>query len=98
MEKLNAIDRLGFFKSHTLMFVMNDDYENLTSFISGMDYASNGTLLSGFKDWLVLRYKIGSSFSWMHFINYLYEEKIGPVTGSKTDFLFSNVLEYLKNA
>lgn len=53
------------FKSRIEMFGPDRDYDQVAAFICGLDYATDGTLLGGFREWLHAKYNIKySQFGW----------------------------------
>ncbi|AVP99111.1 hypothetical protein C7S18_18905 [Ahniella affigens] len=46
------------------MYLMDERYETVTSFVSGYDCACEGGMLLGFREWLVLKLGKGGNLSW----------------------------------
>lgn len=78
------------------MYLLENDYENIISFILGMDFSVDNRMLEEFREWLVMRYAINSNLSWMRLIDYIYDNEIKAKV-NKVDFLFGSLEIYLND-
>ncbi|AGQ75572.1 hypothetical protein EI265_13605 [Salmonella enterica] len=94
MNKNSFFKKVVFFRTHIDMYLLENNYENVVSFILGMDFSFNSKVLEGFREWLIIRHSINSNLSWMKLIDYIYDNEIKAKT-NKVDFLFDNLEKYL---
>src|SRR5690348_8602077 len=51
------------------MFVRTVDFDSACAFIDGFNTAVAGSLLLGFREWLVMRKSFGSNLAWSELVN-----------------------------
>ncbi len=56
---------------HTGMYVAAEDYSGVSSAVLGYDLGSGGTVLTGFKEWLVAEHGAPPNLAWMSAVLYL---------------------------
>lgn len=93
MNKNNLLEDVLVFRAHPGMFLLQENYESITSFIGGMDFSAGGILSAGFTQWLYRKYSLQSNLCWMTLITHIYKQQLTYC--SDIDFLFDNVIEYL---
>ena len=52
------------------MFVSEPHFSNMCSFLNGYDFANDGGVLVGFREWLVTTLEYGDNFTWDGLINH----------------------------
>lgn len=93
MNKSNLLENVLVFRAHPGMFILQENYESITSFIGGMDFSAGGILSAGFNQWLYRKYSLQSNLCWMALITHIYNQQ--QAYRNDIDFLFDNVIEYL---
>lgn len=81
------------------MFVI-DSYDDVASFIAGMDYAHNDELLKGFQEWLQQRFGSKSPLVWSEDIKRAFERLSDDdkrmFGEDRKRFLFANIEEFFR--
>ncbi|EGO8685778.1 hypothetical protein ED744_16425 [Escherichia coli] len=93
MNKNNLLENVLVFRACPGMFILQENYENISSFIAGMDFSVGGILSSGFNQWLYRKYSLQSNSCWILLITHIYNQQ--QAYRNDIDFLFDNVIEYL---
>ena len=68
-----TVDHLDLFRQvceRPGMYLSNPSYESVSAFILGFDLASEGGVLHGFREWLVVRNDGGNSLAWHDLVLY----------------------------
>ena len=93
----SARDQFRTFSARPGMFVI-DSYDDIASFIAGMDYAHNHELLAGFEDWVQNRLGARSSLCWSEYVKDRFEllssEEKRKFGEDRKRFLFSHIEQF----
>lgn len=82
------------------MYLRRVQFDAAIAFVQGFDAATNGGLLVGFKEWLVLRTKDGHNLSWPELVSMLDKPaRVGTPSEAaeeaRVTFLFSTLNEFV---
>ena len=87
------------FSTRPGMFVV-DTYEDVASFISGMDYAYNHELLDGFEPWIQEKLGSRSPLAWSEYVkdrfDALTDEQKRPFGEDRKRFLFAYIDQFFR--
>ena len=105
----NIVKKYNQFKSHLGMYLQYPTYNNIVSFLIGMNHMSDNIFLDKFKEWICKKFNINSSFYWDVLIKSLYcgdlneckgldKKCLDSLISNKTDieFLFYLIDEYIE--
>jgi len=83
-------------KDRTGMYVIDESYKLISTFITGMDFQANGQLLDGFHSWLQKKYKVRSPRAWEFLLEDIFFDKKDKINSTNLkDFMFENIIEFL---
>lgn len=89
-------EKMEIFRDRTGMYVDDGNYDNVCSFICGLDFCSNGEPLKGFEVWLRREFKLESPFYWGRLIEYIFNQNdIENTEENKIKFLFDLVFKFI---
>jgi len=57
------------------MFVVDETYQSVTTFIEGYHYGKSGLFHLEFRDWLLNEFKVRSCQHWPSYVAYIFERK-----------------------
>jgi len=89
-------EKIRQFRSHIGMYVVNQDYDTVTAFICGLDYATDGVMLKGFEKWLLVKYNLRySQLWWPALLKLVHENLFSSENGDSIGFALNNVIEFV---
>jgi hypothetical protein len=86
-----AREQFRVFAARPGMFLVEDTFDTVAAFVSGLDYASDHALLNGFDDWYQRKQGVRSPLIWSELIKEHFEH-LADAEKSKFD---SNNVRYL---